>query len=81
MPTHTCTPNLCIPIASPAPGYMFIPVYLQGLPVVLAPGEAEATAAALNAAGHVDAVATPDGDALVFGACTVYPTAKLLVRS
>lgn len=53
----------------------------MGLPVVLAPGEAEATAAALNAAGHVDAVATPDGDALVFGARTVYPTAKLLAGS
>ena len=40
--------------------------------MVCALGEAEAAAAALNAAGHTDAVLTPDGDALIFGARTVY---------
>ena len=46
-----------------------------------APSEAEASAAALNAAGHVDAVATPDGDALLFGARTLFHTLKLQVSS
>lgn len=52
----------------------------QGLPVARAPGEAEATAAALNLAGNVDAVASRDGDALLFGAQTVLKEAKLHVR-
>ena len=39
-----------------------------GLPAVEAPGEAEATCAAMNAAGLVDGCATSDGDALLFGA-------------
>ncbi len=51
----------------------------QGLPTITAPGEAEATAAALEAAGHVDAVGTPDGDALLFGARTLFHTLKLQV--
>ena len=45
-----------------------------------APGEAEATCAALNTAGLVHAVATSDGDALLFGAERVYHTLKLKVR-
>ncbi|KAG8465794.1 hypothetical protein KFE25_005364 [Diacronema lutheri] len=41
---------------------------LMGVPVVEAPGEAEATCAALCAAGHAYAVASEDMDALTFGA-------------
>lgn len=52
---------------------------LQGLPFVRAPGEAEATAAALNAAGTVDGVVTRDGDAFLFGSRTVFPKCNLLV--
>jgi 5'-3' exonuclease len=52
---------------------------LQGLPTLTAPGEAEAAAGALNAAGHVDAAGTPDGDVLLFGATEVFHTLKLLV--
>ena len=48
-----------------------------GLCAVAAPGEAEATCAALNARGLVDACATGDGDALLFGATTVFKTLKL----
>ena len=48
-----------------------------GLRAVDAPGEAEATCAALNARGLVDACATGDGDALLFGATTVFKTLKL----
>lgn len=40
----------------------------MGLPYVNAPGEAEATCALLNRAGKVDAVASDDGDALLYGA-------------
>ncbi|GFH25169.1 uncharacterized protein HaLaN_23093, partial [Haematococcus lacustris] len=53
----------------------------QGLPVVQAPGEAEAMCAALNAAGLVDAVQTKDVDALLFGATTVYRNLHLQVTS
>ena len=52
----------------------------QGLPVVEAPGEAEATCAALCAAGLVKAVATSDGDALLYGAERVYQVIKLKAR-
>ncbi|KAL6753192.1 hypothetical protein V8C86DRAFT_3140226 [Haematococcus lacustris] len=52
-----------------------------GLPVVQAPGEAEAMCAALNAAGLVDAVQTKDVDALLFGATTVYRSLHLQVTS
>ncbi|MEW5306289.1 MAG: hypothetical protein WDW36_008762 [Sanguina aurantia] len=41
---------------------------LLGLPVITAPGEAEAMCAALNEAGHVDYVQSTDGDAFLFGA-------------
>ena len=51
----------------------------QGLPVISAPEEAEALMAALEMAGLVDACATGDGDALVFGAMQVYHTLKLQV--
>jgi 5'-3' exonuclease len=54
-------------------------VLKQGLPVVVAPGEAEAMCAALNRRGHVDGVATSDVDALLFGAEVVYRTLKLQV--
>ena len=54
-------------------------ISLQGLPTLTAPGEAEAAAGALNAAGHVDAAGTPDGDVLLFGATEVFHTLKLLV--
>ena len=39
-----------------------------GFVCLQAPGEAEAFAAALNRLGAVDAVLSPDGDALTFGA-------------
>ncbi len=54
---------------------------MQGLPVVEAPGEAEATCAALCAAGLVKAVATSDGDALLYGAERVYQVIKLKARA
>ena len=54
-------------------------LYLQGLPVVPAPEEAEAVMAALELAGLVDACATGDGDALVFGSTQVYHILKLQV--
>ncbi len=46
-----------------------------------APGEAEAAAAALDAGGYADAVQSPDGDALLFGARTLFHTLKLSVRT
>jgi 5'-3' exonuclease len=49
----------------------------QGLPVVQAPGEAEALCGALNAAGLVDGVATVDGDAFLFGASMVFKELSL----
>jgi flap endonuclease GEN len=49
----------------------------MGLPVIQAPGEAEATCAALCSAGIVDGVASFDGDTLLFGAETVYLVVKL----
>ncbi|EFN56935.1 hypothetical protein CHLNCDRAFT_143468 [Chlorella variabilis] len=48
-----------------------------GLPVFYAPGEAEAVCAALSAAGCCDACATPDGDALLYGAESLLHTVKL----
>ena len=48
--------------------------------MVEAPGEAEATCAALCAAGLVKAVATSDGDALLYGAERVYQVIKLKAR-
>ena len=53
----------------------------QGLWVVQAPGEAEAMCAALTSAGHADACATTDGDALLFGAPVLFHTLKLGVCS
>lgn len=52
---------------------------LQGLWVVQAPGEAEATCAALNRGGYVDACATVDSDVLLFGAETAFHTLRPLV--
>lgn len=52
----------------------------QGCPVVQAPGEGEATCAALNAAGYADAVVSFDADALLFGATRVYSSMQLLVN-
>lgn len=46
----------------------------------VAPGEAEATCAALDAAGLADACATADADALLFGARCVFSTLRLTVR-
>ena len=48
--------------------------------MVEAPGEAEATCAALCSAGLVHAVATSDGDALLYGAERVYQVIKLKAR-
>lgn len=45
-----------------------------------APGEGEAMCAALDRAGHVDACATSDGDALLFGAQTLFQSIKPVVR-
>jgi hypothetical protein len=53
----------------------------QGLPVFYAPGEAEAAAVALQRLGCVDAVASPDADALVYGAEALLHTLKLQVGS
>ena len=50
------------------------------MPWVQAPGEGEAMAAALSAAGLVDGVQSRDADALLFGAPTVYKRLHLLVR-
>ncbi len=47
--------------------------------MVQAPGEAEATCAALNRDGFVDACATNDSDVLLFGAQTAFHTLKPLV--
>ena len=49
----------------------------MGLPTFEAPGEAEATCAALNAAGAVDGCATSDGDAMLFGATNQFKQLKL----
>ena len=49
----------------------------MGLPVVQAPGEAEAMCAALQRRGIVSACATKDSDALIFGATTVLHTINL----
>lgn len=50
-----------------------------GLPWIQAPGEAEATCAALQKEGLVDACATKDSDTLVLGASKVFHTIKLAV--
>lgn len=52
-----------------------------GLPVLHAPGEAEALCAALQCTGLVDACATKDSDALVFGATHVFHTINLVVHT
>ena len=54
--------------------------WMQGLWVVQAPGEAEATCAALNRGGYVDACATVDSDVLLFGAETAFHTLRPLVN-
>jgi 5'-3' exonuclease len=54
------------------------PRHSQGLTSIDAPGEAEATCAALNALGLVDGVHTKDSDAFLFGAETVYKSMKLV---
>lgn len=51
----------------------------QGLTAIKAPGEAEATCAALNVRGLVDGVMTTDSDTLLFGAEKVYKSLKLMV--
>lgn len=66
------------PVTNPSPHHR--PRPLQGLPVFYAPGEAEATCAALAALGAVDACASFDSDTLVYGAERVYHTLKLSVR-
>ena len=48
-----------------------------GLPGVEAPGEAEATCAAMDRLDIVDGCVTSDGDSLLFGARTVFKTLKL----
>ncbi len=47
----------------------------------VAPGEAEAMCAALDAAGYADGCATADADALLFGARAVFCTLRLSVRA
>jgi flap endonuclease-1 len=44
---------------------------LMGVPVIQAPGEAEAQCSYMNKNGKVDAVCTEDTDCLVFGATTM----------
>ena len=48
--------------------------------MIQAPGEAEATCAALNRGGYVDACATIDSDVLLFGAETAFHTLRPLVN-
>ena len=43
-----------------------------GIPWLKSEGEAEASCAALNALGRVDACATNDGDVFLYGAKKVY---------
>ena len=47
---------------------------LMGIPIVMAPSEAEAQASVMNSSGIVDAVASQDFDSLLFGA-------KVLIRN
>ena len=51
----------------------------QGLPVFHAPGEAEATCAALERCGAVQGCASRDSDCLLYGASSVYHTLRLSV--
>jgi flap endonuclease-1 len=44
---------------------------LMGVPVIQAPGEAEAQCSYMSKKGKVDAVCTEDTDCLVFGATTM----------
>jgi len=53
----------------------------QGVPVVQAPGEAEAMCAALSSEGLVDAAHSKDADTMVFGAEVSYKLMKLLSGS
>lgn len=53
---------------------------MQGIPVVQAPGEADAMCGALVAAGLADASASLDVDVLVFGSHTNYKQLSLQVR-
>lgn len=57
----------------------FSAVIHQGLGILQAPGEGEATCAALNASNLVDACVTNDSDALLFGAKKLYKTFNLSV--
>lgn len=50
-----------------------------GLPVIQAPGEAEAMCAALQRRGIVAACASRDSDSLIFGATKVLHTINLVV--
>ena len=50
-----------------------------GLPYIIAPMEAEAQCAWLNANGLVDGVVTDDNDAFLFGARRVYRCAAWLI--
>ena len=49
---------------------------ILGIPWLKSEGEAEATCAALNMKGIVDACATSDGDAFLYGATKVYRNLK-----
>ena len=51
---------------------------LFGLPYIIAPMEAEAQCAWLDAAGLVDGVVTDDNDVFLFGAGHVYRYAQIL---
>lgn len=61
------TATTCPPTTSrPSPWQMF------GVPYIIAPQEAEAQCAWLDANGLVDGVVTDDNDAFLFGARRVY---------
>lgn len=60
---------------------LFALVTHQGLGTLQAPGEGEATCAALNASDLVDACITNDVDALLFGAKKVYKSFNLSVSA
>lgn len=51
---------------------------LFGLPYIIAPAEAEAQCAWLDAQGLVDGVVTDDNDAFLFGAKHIYRSACIL---
>ncbi len=76
---HLCLSKHCLQRIG-STGRERLCLWRQGLWALRGPGEAEAMCAALNSAGHVDACTTNDGDALLFGAETLFHTLRIVVR-